>query len=112
MEQIQNLNSSNPSVALIVGVTGMAGFSLAQALNNHHNHTWKIHGVARRPPQLHQLRRIKLHRHSRKTLPNLQRSDPRLLGGLPALRNGRTQRRQELRNAQKRTRRAHKSLSF
>ncbi|KAJ0092475.1 hypothetical protein Patl1_26350 [Pistacia atlantica] len=49
MEQNQNLNSSNPSVALIVGVTGMAGFSLAQALNSHHSHTWKIHGVARRP---------------------------------------------------------------
>ncbi|KAJ0092476.1 hypothetical protein Patl1_26351 [Pistacia atlantica] len=64
------------------------------------------------PPQLRQLRRIKLNRHSRKTLPNLPRNHPRLLGGLPALRNGGTQRRQELRNPQKRTRRDHKCLSF
>ncbi|KAJ0034946.1 hypothetical protein Pint_25774 [Pistacia integerrima] len=49
MEQNQIPTTSDPSVALIVGVTGMAGLALAESLHNHH-HNWKIHGAARRPP--------------------------------------------------------------
>ncbi|XP_027331787.1 iridoid synthase CYC2-like [Abrus precatorius] len=43
---------SQGSVALVVGVTGMAGLSLAQALKepNCLGGPWKVYGVARRPP--------------------------------------------------------------
>ncbi|KAJ6758813.1 3-OXO-DELTA(45)-STEROID 5-BETA-REDUCTASE [Salix koriyanagi] len=44
-------SSSDESVALIVGVTGMAGFSLAEALQKPTTpgRPWKVYGVARRP---------------------------------------------------------------
>ncbi|KAF5176454.1 Delta-4,5-steroid 5-beta-reductase [Thalictrum thalictroides] len=43
--------TQNKSVALIVGVTGMVGISLAEALNNPTTlgSPWKVYGVARRP---------------------------------------------------------------
>ncbi|KAJ4723301.1 3-oxo-Delta(4,5)-steroid 5-beta-reductase-like [Melia azedarach] len=44
--------NSNPSVALIVGVTGMAGLSLAEALKKPSTPggPWKVYGASRRPP--------------------------------------------------------------
>ncbi|KAJ1395305.1 hypothetical protein SESBI_33457 [Sesbania bispinosa] len=45
-------HQSSVSVALIVGVTGMAGLSLAEALKqpNCLGGPWKVYGAARRPP--------------------------------------------------------------
>ncbi|KAL3567456.1 hypothetical protein D5086_030107 [Populus alba] len=44
-------NSSDASVALIVGITGLAGFSLAEALKKPTTpgRPWKVYGIARRP---------------------------------------------------------------
>ncbi|KAH8484276.1 hypothetical protein Peur_063484 [Populus x canadensis] len=44
-------NSSDASVALIVGITGLAGFSLAEALQKPTTpgRPWKVYGIARRP---------------------------------------------------------------
>ncbi|KAH9727644.1 3-oxo-Delta(4,5)-steroid 5-beta-reductase [Citrus sinensis] len=52
-KQDENPKHPSSSVALIIGVTGMAGLSLAEALKN--NPTipggpWKVYGTARRPP--------------------------------------------------------------
>lgn len=47
----QQQNNPPSAVALIVGVTGMAGLSLAQALKAHNalGGPWKVYGAARRP---------------------------------------------------------------
>jgi hypothetical protein len=44
-------NSSDASVALIVGITGLAGFSLAEDLQKPTTpgRPWKVYGIARRP---------------------------------------------------------------
>ncbi|CAN1759523.1 (S)-8-oxocitronellyl enol synthase CYC2 [Linum perenne] len=44
------MDASNPQVALIIGVTGMVGLSLAEALNNPSTPgvPWTVYGVARR----------------------------------------------------------------
>lgn len=51
-KQDQNPKYLSSSVALIVGVTGISGLSLAEALKNPTSQgiPWKVYGAARRPP--------------------------------------------------------------
>lgn len=51
-KQDQNPKYLSSSVALIVGVTGISGLSLAEALKNptSQGSPWKVYGAARRPP--------------------------------------------------------------